>query len=73
MPEINDIVLVFYGRNILSSFAPDAITLESVLIQGIYPNGYDTNLGSVLKEEVFETKRDALDALAKRLKELMND
>ena len=69
----DDVCWVFYGRNILSSFIPEAITLESITIQGVCPNGYDTNLGYVLKEEVFETKRDALDALAKRLKELMND
>jgi hypothetical protein len=70
---VGEIKWVFYGRNILSSFIPEAITLEWVIIQGICPNGYDTNRGYVLKEEIFETKRDALDALAKRLKELMND
>ena len=67
---VDEIKWVFYGRNILSSFVPEAITLESVIIQRICPNGYDTNLGYVLKEEVFDTKRDALNAMAKRLKEL---
>lgn len=70
MFKIHDVGWVFYGRNILSSFIPEAITLESVIIQGICPDGYDTNLGYVFYEEVYKSKRDALDALAKRLKEL---